>query len=199
MIEKPDVQWLLDRVGEIYNPATGLEDAVLEDLSVLEFQALGVWLGLRGRDATKPIDDLTRDALTLLVTLGADTNYDFDIGAERIVIIGSETVWKLALNTRGDVTSNVEAAAALSAPIAPARWTYVAGIRTLEMERVEIVTPDDLADEELQDNPWWTDVDGWKLGRRRTGELVVFDAGLFGPNHRVHLPYRYRARIRPED
>lgn len=40
----------------------------------------------------------------------------------------------------------------------------------------------------------WTDVDCWNLGRRRTGELVVFDAGQFGTAHRRLLPDRYLAR-----
>jgi hypothetical protein len=65
------------------------------------------------------------------------------------------------------------------------------------MERVTVVEPDDLTDEELLANPWWTDVDGWTLGRRRTGQLVVFDAGQFGPAHRAYLPDRYRHRIAP--
>ena len=66
------------------------------------------------------------------------------------------------------------------------------------MEKVEVVSPDDLTDEELRANPWWTDVDGWELGRRRTGQLVVFDAGEFGPAHRAHLPDRYLKRIARE-
>ncbi len=98
-----------------------------------------------------------------------------------MVIMGTESVWKLDLNAEGDATSETEATAAISAPVAPARWRTIAGIRVLEMERVEVVDQDALTDAELRSAPWWTDVDGWKLGRRRTGDLVVFDAGQFGP------------------
>lgn len=98
------------------------------------------------------------------------------------------------MNADGEATSDIEARAAIPAPVAPARWQTVAGIRVLEMERVEVVRPDDLSDHELRAAPWWTDVDCWNLGRRRTGELVVFDAGQFGPAHRRLLPDRYLAR-----
>ena len=167
------MQRLLERIGEIFPPANRLADGALSNLSILELQGFAAWLALRRGLATKPLDGLTNDTLTLLVTLGADTNYHFDSGLERIVIIGSNTVWKIALNPRGDETSNLEASAAISAPVAPARWTYVAGIRALEMEKVEVVSPDDLTDEELRANPWWTDVDGWELGRRRTGRRIA--------------------------
>lgn len=90
-----------------------------------------------------------------------------------------------------ELTSNIEA----PAPVAPGRWQTVAGIRVLEMERVELVGPDDLSDRELSAAQWWPYVDCWKMGRRRTGELVVFDAGQFGPGHLRLLPDRYRARL----
>ena len=54
-------------------------------------------------------------------------------------------------------------------PVAPARWTYVAGVRVLEVERVVVVDPHDLTDEELLANPSWTDVDRWQHGGRRHG------------------------------
>ena len=196
-IEAPNVGMLLKRIEQIYHPSARLTDEALAGLSIIELQAFCVWLALRRGHTTKPVDRLTKDALTVLVALGADTGYDFDAGSQRIVIIGAESVWNLAMNPDGEATSNLEAAAAIAAPVAPARWTYVAGVRVLEMERVTVVEPDDLTDEELLANPWWTDVDGWTLGRRRTGQLVVFDAGQFGPAHRAYLPDRYRHRIAP--
>lgn len=195
MNETPDAQTLLNRIADIYRPQERITEEVLAGLSVVELQAFGLWLAVRRGHATKPVDDLTRDALTLLVSLGGETHYDFGIGSQRLVIIGSHSVWKLALNPPGEAASDLEASGEISAPVAPAHWTYVAGVRALEMERVEVITPDELSDEELRANPWWTDVDGWQFGRRRTGELVVFDAGQFGPGHRTCLPDRYRDRM----
>lgn len=195
MSQTPDVGTLLERISEIYRPPARITDEALAGLSLIEMQAFRVWLALRRGFTTKPLDALTRDALTLLVARGADSGYDFEAGSERTVIIGSDAVWKLAVNADGEATSNLEAEAVIAAPVAPARWVRVAGVRVLEMERVEVVEPDDLSDEELQANPWWTDVDGWSLGRRRTGELVVFDAGQFGPVHRAYLAERYRHRF----
>lgn len=173
----------------------GSWESNLHLLSTLELHAFLVAGGIRLRRCDRPVDVLQRQALTLLVLLGEASGYEFGHGATRVVIIGRDAVWKLALNSHGDSISDIEARAAISAPVAPARWRTVAGIRVLEMERVEVVDPDDLGDDELAANPWWTDVDGWLFGRRQSGELVVFDAGQFGPGHRMILPDRYRARL----
>ncbi len=195
MTHTPTVAQLLTRISEIDRLPGGVMKDALAGLSTVELQAFGMWLALRRGHASKPVEKLTSDALAVLLACGAATQYDFDTGSERIVIIGSEAVWKIAINPGGDITSDREAAATIPAPVAPARWTHVAGVRVLEMERVAVVDPDDLTDAELLANPWWTDVDGWQLGRRHTGQLVVFDAGKFSPAHRAYLPDRYRQRI----
>jgi hypothetical protein len=191
------VEQLLQRIAEVRacDRGGGEFAAELRALSDIELRALGVWLTLRRQPHDKPTDLITRQALTLLVLLGADTGYAYAAGVERIVILGPQAVWKLSLNHAGDITSETEAGAAIAAPVAPARWRTIAGIRVLEMERVEVVRPDALTDEELRNAPWWTDVDGWQIGRRTTGELVVFDAGEFGPAHRSIMPDRYRVRL----
>jgi len=172
-------------------------DAEMARLTDLERSAWLLASGITLRRWDRPVEVLIRQAITLLVWLGRDNGYMFVHGATRTVIIGTDTVWKLALNSLGDKASEIEATAAIPAPVAPARWQTIAGIRVLEMERVELIEPDELSDDELAANPWWTDVDAWQLGRRRTGELVVFDAGQFGPGHRETMPDRYRARLQP--
>lgn len=151
--------------------------------------------GINLRAYDKPVEVLMRQAITLLVLLGRDSDYLFAHGATRAVIVGTRTVWKLSLNSLGDKASELEATGAISAPVAPARWQAIAGVRVLEMERVEMVDPQDVSDAELAANPWWTDVDGHELGRRPSGELVVFDAGQFGPGRRNSLPARHCARL----
>lgn len=192
------VDRLLGTVSEIRARCGRLDadaEAIMHGLTELEFRAFGLSVTVATRRTEQPLEHLTRQAVTLLARLGAETNYDFAVGAERLVILGARSVWKLAMNADGEATSDIEARAAIAAPVAPARWQTVAGIRVLEMERVEVIRPDDLSDQELQAVPWWTDVDCWNLGRRRTGELVVFDAGEFGSAHRRLLPDRYRARL----
>lgn len=192
------VDRLLGTVAEI-RARCGRPDAdavaIMEGLTELEFRAFGLSATVATRRRDRDVQHLTRQAVTLLAGLGAETNYDFAVGAQRVVILGARSVWKLAMNADGEATSDIEARASIPAPVAPARWHTVAGIRVLEMERVEVVRPDDLSDQELRAAPWWTDVDCWNLGRRRTGELVVFDAGQFGPAHRRLLPDRYLARV----
>lgn len=200
MSESPDgaVDRALTTVAEIRarcNRPGADAAAIMRGITELEFRAFGISATVATRHTDQSVEHLTRQAVTLLVHLGAATNYDFAVGAQRLVIIGARMVWKLAMNADGAATSEIEARAAISAPMAPARWRTVAGIRVLEMERVEVLGPDDLSDQELRAAPWWPDVDCWRLGRRRNGEIVVFDAGEFGPGHRRLLPDRYQALL----
>lgn len=174
-----------------------LSASELMDRPTLDRHAWRLAAGITLRACDRPVDVLIRQAITLLFLLGRDSDYLFAHGATRTVIIGADTVWKLSLNSVGDSASEIEASASISAPVAPARWQVIAGIQVLEMERVTLVDPDDVSDAELLANPWWTDVDGHELGRRTTGELVVFDAGQFGPRRRESLPARHRARLQP--
>lgn len=165
-------------------------------LTGLQRRAVELALELSDRWLDLPWDVVIRQALTVLVLKGFQTGYEFRLGCQRVVVLGTDSVWKLAFNAKGAATSELEVAAAIAAPVAPAGWRSVAGVRVVEMERVEVIAPEAVGDDELRANSWWVDVDRHMLGRRRSGELVVFDAGQFGVKNRGWLSDARKDRLR---
>lgn len=158
-------------------------DRALAEATVLELQALRLIGSLVFRRFDRPSEDVERQSLHLLVRL-VDHGYEFATGSQRIVIIAANHVYKLAFNSDGDRASQIESAAAIDAPVAPAQWVTVDGIRALRMERVTPVVPADVHNLDLRKYPWLDRIDMAQVGWSRNGELLCYDAGQFGDFNR---------------
>ncbi|SLC86859.1 Uncharacterised protein [Mycobacteroides abscessus subsp. abscessus] len=187
---------LIADVEEQFNFGAAQYLAEKDRLTGLQRRSVELALELEDRRLDLPWDVVLRQALTVLALKGSQTGFEFRLGCQRLVVLGVDSVWKLAFNARGAETSELEVAAALPAPVSPASWRLVAGVQVVEMERVEVLAPEAVGDDELRASPWWADVDRHMLGRRRSGELVVFDAGQFGAGNRQWLSDARKDRLR---
>ncbi|WP_131811573.1 hypothetical protein [Mycolicibacterium peregrinum] len=150
------------------------------DLTALSLQDFVRW-GVARAEAP---DFVIQQALAVTDVLQVST---YARGSQRLVLVDHDRryAYKLACTERGEQTSEVEASGAIAAPVAPAQWIEIAGVRVLQMEYVDHVVEDDrLREIDLARYPWVPLVDCVQIGWAADGSLVCFDAGQFGEHNR---------------